>query len=71
MIFREIPAIPCADQARDENRMFWQPGYEEPDGTIAEDNRDMLGDLHIQAVLAARQARFEHGETPNPADLRL
>jgi hypothetical protein len=30
----ETVGIPNADQARDENRMFWMPGYEEKDGTI-------------------------------------
>jgi hypothetical protein len=56
-------AVPNADQARDENRMFWQPGYEDNDGFFRGWD-DALGELFLNAVKAAKQARFEHGETP-------
>lgn len=56
----EIVGIPNADQAMNENRMFWTPGFQEEDGTIL--YKDPLGELFINAVYKARSARFEHGE---------
>lgn len=41
-----------------EYRLFYNPGYEEPDGTIDIAFTDMA---IIEAVQAARSARFEHG----------
>lgn len=61
---QEIPGIPNADQAWDSDRMFVQPGYENDDGSIPEDMLSSLGDKFINAVLKAKQARFEHGERP-------
>jgi hypothetical protein len=63
--------IPNFDQALGENRMFWSPGYENQDGTIprsmvyGSDGKPLrhAGPL-LRAVVAARSARFEHGETP-------
>jgi hypothetical protein len=43
-----------------ENRMFFMTGYNVMDRT-EEDDDDLVG----QAVIAARSARFEHGETPS------
>lgn len=60
----ESPAIPNADQAEGENRMYWQPGYEREDLSIPENCIGMLGFTFTNAVQAARSARFEHGESP-------
>lgn len=57
-------AIPNADQAEGENRMFWQPGYENSDLSIPDIYRSCLGETFLNAVSLARSARFEHGETP-------
>jgi hypothetical protein len=62
--------IPNFDQAAGENRMFWQPGCENPDGSVPDDylyddrERRIPGPL-LRAVVAARSARFEHGESPS------
>ena len=53
--------IPCFDQATSENRMFWQPGYCDEDGTIPQDMLYQGQSKLEKAVLAARQARFEFG----------
>lgn len=50
--------IPNADQAQGEDRMFAFPGYDNPDGSIDEKNYDAVGDFYIDAVKAARSARF-------------
>ena len=55
--------IPCADQASDDDRMFWAPGYEEDDGAVNPRYYACLGTRYVQAVELARGARFEHGET--------
>lgn len=57
--------IPNADQAEGEDRMFTCPGYEDKDGNIPDEWTHCLGDSYIEAVFAARAARFEHGEKPN------
>jgi hypothetical protein len=54
--------IPNADQAEDENRMYACPGYENDDNSIPPDYFNSLGNTFINAVHAARSARFEHGE---------
>lgn len=59
----EWPGIPNADQAASENRMFSCPGYENKDLTIPDQYLGCLGSRFIQAVNAARSARFEHGES--------
>lgn len=53
-----VSGIPNADQARDSDRMFWEAGYD------PREEMDLLGELYVSAVNAARGARFEHGETP-------
>lgn len=54
-------AVPCADQARDENRMYWMPGYENADGTFDEKWHECLGDKFLNAVEKSRSARFDIG----------
>ena len=56
--------IPNADQAEGENRMYWCPGYENDDLSIPNEYHEFLGDTFLLAVVAARSARFEHGEQP-------
>jgi hypothetical protein len=51
--------IPNADEANCENRMFAEPGYEHSDGSISEDHFDCLGENYLNAVIAAKMARFE------------
>ncbi len=64
-LFSDIPKVQqsvgliCADQASGENRMFVEPGYENDDLTISEENISMLGEIFIEAVFASRSARFE------------
>lgn len=58
----EWVGIPNADKAYKENRMFAEPGYERSDGYIDEREFDLLGQHYLEAVRAARGARFEHGE---------
>lgn len=57
--------IPMADQASSEYRMYGEPGYENSDGTISPEYYDCLGQHYLDAVKAAKQARFEHGEKPS------
>lgn len=53
--------LPNADQAQDENRMFGEPGYEDIlTGAIAPDYYSCLGDRYVDAVITAKQYRFEH-----------
>lgn len=52
-------ACPLIDQAIGEDRMFWEPGYENEDGTI---DPDICGPHYLLAVRRAKTARFEHGE---------
>lgn len=59
-----VNGIPNADQAEGENRMFSFPGYENDDNSIPEKYYCCLGTTFLNAVSAARSARFEHGETP-------
>lgn len=46
---------PNISEARTEDRMFWEPGFENPDGTIPIDCQEPH---YQQAIAAARQARF-------------
>jgi len=48
-----------ADQARNSDRMFAFPGYENKDLTISMSHWDCLGELYLNAVDKARSARFE------------
>ena len=58
-----VDGIPIFDQAVDENRMFWSPGYENSDRSLP--NYMLTPDQPlVRAIHAARSARFEHGETP-------
>ena len=50
--------IPNANQAWEEDRLYLCPGFENDDGTV--DDHDLLGTPYINAVHAARSARFEH-----------
>lgn len=61
-LFSLHTGIPNADKAMDYNKMFWLPGYGEPDMTISFEDQGSLGDLFLNAVVAARSARFEHGQ---------
>lgn len=48
----------------DEYRMFWYPGFENEDGTI---DHDFVDEVVIDAVGAARESRFEFGQSgPRP-----
>ena len=53
------PGIPNADEAEFENRMFSYPGYENKDMTISPCCWGMLRSTFLDAVEAARSARFE------------
>jgi hypothetical protein len=53
--------MPNADQASDENRMFCEPDYLNVfTRKIDEDYYPCLGEKYMNAILTARQARFEH-----------
>lgn len=54
--------IPNADAAEGENRVFSFPGYENEDMSISPACWSMLGPTFLDAVEAARSARFEHDE---------
>ncbi len=56
------PGIPNADSAQGENRMFSYPGYENHDLSISPACWSMLGATFLDAVEAARSARFEFSE---------
>ena len=56
---REYVGIPNADQAQGENRMFWEPGYQDADGYVRGEDLQCLGDHYLQAVNQAKAARFE------------
>lgn len=55
----ETVGMPNADQAHGENRMFWQPGYEDADGYVRGTYLQCLGDHYLEAVNQAKAARFE------------
>lgn len=55
--------IPNAASAEGKNIMMIEPGYVSyTDGSISEENHELLGNTFIRAVRKAKQARFEHGE---------
>lgn len=57
--------LPNADQATEENRMFWEPDYVSTETKIIDPSfYPCLGSNYIMAVKRARRARFEHGEKP-------
>jgi len=56
----EGDGIPNADQAEFENRMFAMSAYGKTGGAINLEYRNLVGERLKNAVLEARQARFEH-----------
>jgi hypothetical protein len=57
---REVLGLPRADQARHDQRMFVEPGYQNKDLTIPWDHAQyLLSDPFGRGVLASRAARFE------------
>lgn len=60
----EGDGIPLADKAERENRMFANSGYGETGGLVKQEYMQFMGNRLPPAVLAANEARFEHGEKP-------
>jgi len=64
--------IPNYGSARDQNRMFSMPCSDACTGKDCNDYHpvvlplDSFSDYYQRAVFAARSARFEHGESPQP-----
>ena len=53
-----ILATPEWDQAQGEGRFFWEPAYEEADGTYSEEYQDCFP-KYMQAVEAALNYDFK------------
>jgi hypothetical protein len=52
--------LPNADKAKDSNRMFVEPCYEDVDGTIGREARGFIGEHYIEAIVAAAAWDFDH-----------
>ena len=63
----DTAVIPAADQAEGEDRFFWLPGYERPDGSF---DPSMAGDTYVEAVRFATGYSFWEPSGPAPRRLR-